>query len=959
MKNIPVARRWGYFLLFIILAFRFLLVPLPPLMTKKYVMNTILKLLFLLTIISFSSCKSNKERGKYHLGISQCSSGEWRDKQNSEMQRELLLHDDVSMDVACANDDVNKQIEDIQHFIDEKVDILIVSPLESKPLQPIISKAFESGIPVVLFDRHIKESSYTSFVGGDNQGAGKQLAAYVMKCLPNGGNVLEITGDMQTDPAQQRHKGLIESLHENASKIQLQTFDGKWKGDFVAEVTDSLLKVHSDIQMIVAHSDWMASAAKTVVDSIMPGNDIKFVGVDGFGVSNLGIYAVENGNIDATVIYPTGGDVIIKTAMEILQGKHVDKEIILASNLVSTTHEAMLINGMEKIANHEVETIMQMRERMLFYDNQLKLEKTMLLMSLALLTLAIVLVATFFHLYRVKQRSNDKLAQQQEDLRRQRDELLVVTRELEEATNSKLVFFTNISHDFRTPLSLISAPLENALGRVKDENVLNLLRIAQRNVFILLDLVNQILDFRKVENGKMELHYNIVNLRTYLEQWFESFQKLAEQRGINMTLSIGEGNWDVCCDIKKIERMVYNIVGNSMKFTPEGKTISLKCHRNAQSITIGVKDTGIGINKQNLERIFERFYQIENSKQEGTGIGLNLVKVLVELMHGTIEVASNDDVNKGQTGTTISLNLPIPDKTEGLVSSSNTSIANLLPIMPAPMEQMDIDEAEERPVVLVIDDNDDIRSYLYSLLGEQYKIITAIDGKQGVEAARKAIPDVILCDVMMPVMDGLECCRKLKDDALTCHIPIIMLTACSLDEQKVNGLANGAEAYISKPFSSAVLLAQVESTLKNRTIVRNLFALSTPPIEPDNTKHKDEEPVIQKAEESHELSKYDKQFLRTLHSTIEEKYPDENFNVVILSEIMCLSRAQLYRKCKALTGDSPIELIKKTRMVKAKNILETTTEQISDVAKAVGIPDASYFAKCYKAFYGSLPSSHK
>lgn len=945
-------------------------------------MRNHLRLLYLLPVLLLllSSCHNREGRGKFHLGVSQCSHGEWRDKQNSEMQRELLLHNDITMELACADDDVNKQIADIQHFIDIKVDVLIVSPLESKPLQPVVQKAFEAGIPVVLFDRHINSDTYTTFVGGDNVGAGRQLAAYVMKCLPNGGKIIEITGDMQTDPAQQRHKGFVETIKENGSKQHIVSFDGKWLGDYVAQVADSLLAQTPDVDMIVAHSDWMASQAKIVADSIMPANSIKFVGVDGFGVSNLGIYAVENGNIDATVIYPTGGDVIIKAAVDILEGKKVDREIILESNLVSTPHEAMLINNMEKIANHEVETITKLRERIVFYDNELRMEKTFLIMLIALLALAIGLIATFFHLYRLKRRSNERLHKQQVELRRQRDELLVVTRELEEATNSKLLFFTNISHDFRTPLSLISAPLENALKKVKDEGVLNLLRIAQRNVFILLDLVNQILDFRKVENGKMQIKLETVDLQVLFTEWFESFQKLAEQKGINMALSLGEGDWNICCDSKKIERIVYNLVGNSMKFTPQGGTISMKCHRNAQSLTISVKDTGLGISKQNLERIFERFYQIENSPQEGTGIGLALVKVLVDLMHGTIEVASNDNSEQGPTGTTFSINLPVSDTIAEKVVPSDSKHSNLLPVMPVPMQHVEIDEEEKRPVVLVVDDNDDIRNYLYSLLGDQYKVITAVDGKQGVEAARKALPDIILCDVMMPVMDGLECCRILKNDVLTCHIPVIMLTACSLDEQKVNGLENGAEAYISKPFSSAVLLAQIESTLKNRIIVKNFYDASftrigVEPVETStehdlNTQdisvkprgrnlekkpgHKNGDGLVDES-----LNKYDRQFLEQLRDAIEKNFHDAAFNVEELSDMMCFSRAQLYRKCKALTGDSPVELIRKTRMVKAKAILETTSEQISDVAKAVGIPDASYFAKCYKSFFGTLPSSHK
>lgn len=899
------------------------------------------------TLFILCACTDSPERGKYHIGVSQCSNGGWRDKQNSEMQRELLLNDGFTMELLCADDNIEKQIKDIEYFINDKVDILIVSPYESEPLTPVIKKAYDAGIPVVLFDRHIDTDSYTAFVGGDNEGVGKQLAAYATKCLPKGGRILEITGDMQTYPAQQRHKGLLENLNDGNIEV-LASVDSYWKGDYTAQIMDSLLQVYQNIDMIVAHSDWMASEANIRTDSLMPGNNIKFVGVDGFGAENLGIYAVENGTIDATVIYPTGGDVIIKTAVDILLGRKVAREILLQSNLVSTPHEALLINSMEKIVNHEVETVMQLKERIIFYDNQLKLEQSFLLALLALLVLAVILVATFFRLYRVKHRSNERLHRQQEDLTKQRDQLLVMTQELEEATNAKLVFFTNISHDFRTPLSLISAPIDNALQMLKsNEPVANLLNIAQRNVHVLLDLVNQILDFRKVENGKMLLNLKTFDLRPNLIGWYESFQKLAEQKNINMQLHIEEANWTLCTDCKKIERMIYNIIGNSMKFTPEGGTISMSCYRNAQSITITVKDTGIGISKENLNRIFERFYQIENSQSEGTGIGLALVKSLVELMHGTIEVSSNNDSTNGETGTAITLCIPVTENNNEVIEVETKAPEITIPVVPAPMDNVNVDESESRQVVLVIDDNEDIRTYLFTLLGEKYRIITASNGEEGLTAARSAVPDIILCDVMMPVMDGLECCRQLKNDIATSHIPVIMLTACSLDEQKVQGLTEGAEAYIPKPFSSSVLLAQIESTLKNRIIIKGLYS----------TKKEKKQTLTEKNRES--LSRYDLQFLEKMQNCIEHKYMDENFNVEELSQEVCLSRAQLYRKCKALTGESPVEVIRKIRLIKAKELIDTTAMQISDIAKAVGIPDPSYFSKCYKTHFGTLPSTSK
>lgn len=936
----------------------------------KTLVYYVIMAVMMLFLLIFMSC-SDGDKHEYRIGVSQCSSGFWRQKQNNEMLRELLLQEGATMELRCADDNDDKQIADIQHFIDQKVDILIVSPHDTKELTDVIGKAYDAGIPVLLFDRIIDSDKYTAFVGGDNEGVGHLMAAYVATRLPNKGvgKVLEITGDMQTSPAWQRHEGFMKGIVEANNIEVIATADGLWLGPRASAIADSLLRIYPDVDAIVAHSDYMADMAKKAADKLCPGNNYIFVGADGFGAPGLGIEAVVKGDLDATAIYPTGGDVIIQTAMKILRGEKYDRQTLLQSNIVSTSQEATLLINMEQVLTAEVERVERMHSRAIFYLQESQKERVMLYVSLAVLALICALCIALYRMNMLRRKSNKKLYEQQNKLMEQNGQLLNMTKELEEATNAKLVFFTNISHDFRTPLNLIAAPVEEAIRKLQNSDgmgILPLLHIVRRNAGVLLDLVNQILDFRKVENGKMQLKLQTVDINTLIRSWHESFSSLAQKKGINLDFSADEGECLVRVDVKKLERMVYNLLGNSIKFTPQGGNISLQCTHTDEALTISVGDTGPGIDKEDLNKIFERFYQIGNTSDEGTGIGLALVKKYAELMGGRVEIESNTaNDNAGNTGTRISIIISTSSANDSTADATaptaaitnNLSLDNLLACsnMPSAVieNEQHITEEETRPVAMVIDDNADMRSFISSLLSDKYRVLTAVNGEQGLQMATENVPDIVICDVMMPVMDGLECCKRLKNDVCTSHIPVILLTACSLDEQRVSGLQSGAEAYIAKPFNSSVLLAQIDTLLKNRVRVN----LSKSTADKPKNEKKESSLLIDLHSDDASLSRYDRGFLKKIHENVESNYGDENFSVEILADKMCLSRTQLYRKCKALTGITPVELIRSTRLEHARDMLLNGYESISNVATAVGIPNATYFTKCYKAYFGDYPKN--
>ena len=336
---------------------------------------------FVFFAILLSSCSSSREP-RYRIGVSQCSEGPWRSKQNAEMERELLLHDGISMELICCHDNSQQQIEDIHYFINQKVDLIVVSPNEPEDVTPAVAEAFDAGIPIVVFDRQVLGDKYTAFVSGDNEGAGRLLARYALS-LSNPSNlsnpskkvgILELTGVMATTPAQMRHHGIVKELEGHPQAKLLASVDAHWSGDEAADMMDSLLTRYPDVDVVVAHSDWMATAAKAKVQALKPNNHIRFAGIDGIVGPGEGIEGVELGRLDATATYPTGGDIIMQTAIRILEGEPFEKETLLESHLVMSAQEAMLTSSMQRAIDHDAENIRALRDRLDHYWQQHSLE---------------------------------------------------------------------------------------------------------------------------------------------------------------------------------------------------------------------------------------------------------------------------------------------------------------------------------------------------------------------------------------------------------------------------------------------------------------------------------------------------------------------------------------------------------------------------------------------------------
>ena len=930
-------------------------------------------LLIALTVM-LANCGQQGSEKTYRIGVSQCSDDAWRTKLNEEMQRELLFHPEISLEVRSANDDNEQQAADIDYFIKEKVDLLIVSPNEAVVLTPAVSKAYDAGIPVIVADRKVTGEKYTAFIGGDNLAVGQLMAQSLTMMLPEGGKVFELLGLPGSTPAVLRHEGFIKELGAKVENYEIIQAVGNWFKDKGEIITDSLLRLHPDVKMILAQNDQMAIGAHAALERLMPNNDIQMIGVDGLTGPGNGVEAILNGWLEASAVYATGGDLIIQTAVKILNGEPFERNTELSTYLIDPISAPMMNNIYQEVLR-EVDTVQMLKGRVDYFWQQHNLEQALLYFILTFLGIVIIFIIILYRQYYAKKMINESLARQQKTLKEQRDklkeqrdqletqneQLKALSEQLEEATKAKLMFFTNVSHDFRTPLTLINGPIEQLInaadadGLSTNDTRQQLLRLAHKNVQVLLRLVNQILDFRKYESGKLELNLQALDFQEAVQGWYDSFRGLAYKKHIKLDLNLQEGNsptaYQTMGDLPKLERIFFNIMGNAFKFTPENGRIDVELGiKDASFIVLRIGDSGPGINVEHIQKIFENFYQIDSAHHEGSGIGLALVKNFVELHGGTIEVENQSE----GTGSIFTVTLPIRELTESLAETEKRRAVNI----PASqveselsevIEPQELDENDPKPAVLVIDDNADIRQYLRTILSADYHVFTAADGQEGIRKAMRIVPDIIICDVMMPGIDGMETCRRLKAEVNTCHIPVLMLTACNLDEQRVQGHQEGADAYISKPFSSDVLMAQVDVLIKSHDRVRDFFsesAISQPASKSSKQQNNAsaKEPTI------------DDKFLRKIRDMIDKSLSDPDFGVEQLGDEIGMSRAQLYRKCKALTNYSPVELIRNTRLKRAQQMLAQGDETIAQVAYAVGFTAPSYFTKCYKEYFGENPN---
>lgn len=557
-----------------------------------------------------------------------------------------------------------------------------------------------------------------------------------------------------------------------------------------------------------------------------------------------------------------------------------------------------------------------------------------------IIILAIILVAVYilFTIYRLKHEVS--VEQQVSDI--------------------KLRFFTNISHELRTPLTLIAGPVEYVLKNTHlPEDAREQLQVVERNTDRMLRLVNQILDFRKIQNRKMKMQIQRIEVVAFVRRIMDNFEAMAEEHHIDFIFESEKPELKLWVDIDKLEKIVFNLLSNAFKYTPQGKMITVFIHEDEKTVAIGVQDQGIGIAENKKSSLFVRFENLMDKNlfnQNSSGIGLSLVKELVELHKATITVSSKlgegscftVNFKKGKEHYDDNAEFILSDVAEPVLSEKAIDLSETA--VASGEESIEDAATIQKDTMLLVEDNLELRFFLKSIFASSFRVIEAADGMEGWSKALKFIPDIIVSDVMMPEKDGISLTKELRENITTSHIPIILLTAKTTIESKLEGLGLGADDYITKPFSSTYLKARVENLLSQRRNLQefyraNLMNITTEPNEPQPAQP--------------ELSPNDRKFMDKLVELMEKNMDNGDLVVDDLVQELAVSRSVFFKKLKVLTGLAPIEFIKEMRVKRAAQLIETGEYNMTQISYMVGINDPRYFSKCFKQKYGMTPTEYK
>lgn len=897
----------------------------------------------LICILSLTiSCKREGEK-KFVVGVSHSSINDsWRKAMVLDMQVKASEYPGLTLQIKDAGEDNDTQIKQIREFIKQRVDLVIISANESEPVTTAAVEAFRAGIPTIIIDRKIYSEEYTTFIGADNYEIGRAAGLFINSLLKKKKTtIVEVWGREGSSSARDRHNGFSDALIHNDNVI-LKTVYGRWH---VKETKENIatLGLFDDIDIVYAHNDVMALAAREAIMEIdsLAVKRIKFIGIDALPGKGKGIEAVSNGHLTASFVYPTGGTTAIKVAWQILNGQPVSKQYALTSALIDKDNAGTLYLQTEQLADYQ-EQIEKQRNNLEEMLSEYRFLQNSVGLILLLLGVVGLLALYVIHIFRKVQRKNHELKRTNIQVEQQREELAVANRKIEQATTRKLQFFTNVSHEIKTPLTLILGPLNKLSKELPPDSPLaDDIHIIKKNADRLKRVVSQLLDFRKVESNKMDMRVTEIDLVTFIEDVSSYFGNMAQSKQIQYSFQHDVSSVMLWVDTDKMEKILANLLSNAFKFTPDGGTVTIRLQDHAGYVILSVEDNGKGIQPQNLSSVFDQFFTADHLT--GTGIGLHLTHEFVGMHKGSIRVESEPgkrtvffvELPKGKSHFDESC-VFAPSVTE-----LSSGVANL--------DTREMDEIVNRTydyTILIVEDDPDINAYLQKELKPNFRILAAENGRVAVDILAKENVSLVISDVMMPEMNGYELCKRIKSDIVFSHIPVILLTALSDDKQRMYGIASGADEFIQKPFNIEEVKLRIVRLLEERARLRNAFAqeLQSPAASGLKT---------DKAESMDEL------FMRKFMALIEESYPDSNFSIEKASEMLGLSRVHLYRKVKELTGVTPTDFLRNYRLKQAAALLRQKDCNVNEAAYATGFSSPPYFSKCFKAVYNITPTEYQ
>ena len=894
-------------------------------------------------ILLLNSCKLEDDGiDKISIGFSQSVGNDnWRLSMNHAMEVEAALHPDVNLTIYNANKSAKKQIQDIEKFIAKKVNVIIISPFESDSIVPAIEKAKANGIPVIIVDRKANTSNYTAYLGADNTEVGRLAGKHIVSISNGNANVIEIYADLKTSPGLERSMGFNQIVKQFSGikvfSIESDDF-GHPKPNFI-KLLDSL----PNVDYVYSFNDDIAYNAYKIAKTKRLENKIKFIGVDGLNGPYGGIQLVQDGILESTILYPTGGNEAIKLALRIANKEIVPKNNKLNTILIDALNADIMSNQFDKITIQqsdieEQQRIIKSQEDK--YSSQSNLVK--LLFSLFMFVLALAVFSIYSRITIL--RKNKELVVTNRKIKSQRNEIKKFSEELKLSNEARVSLFMSLSHEFKTPLTLILSSVESLGTEFKNKGISinNEISLMYNNSRRLLRLINQLLDYRKVEEKKFTLRASKTNLFNFSKNIIQDFEREAKKQDIDFSINTNNPELEVYLDQNLMDKVYFNLLSNAFKFTPEKGKISILIREDVSKklVKIYFKDSGIGIPENELKEVFNAFYQGSNNYRNSSGIGLHLSKNFVDLHKGIIEINSKN-------GTEIIISLPLGK--EHLEEKDIIEVPILDFVDYTDYLDLDfnpivaVENNDDKYTVLYIDDNKDLLDFVSNKLSIEYSVFTS-EGINAIDRAFELVPDIIICDLNLPGKNGFEICQILKKDLRTSHIPIIILTASDDQDSYLKALESGADIFLTKPFNLKVLIQSIKVLLFNREKLRFYYS--------NNIVN-----IVNKEEGGFGISEQD--FLIKLNKLIEANIESSIYTVEDLAKDLYISRVQLYRKVKAIFGISVSEHINNIRLEKSKELLKKNNQNISEIAYAVGFSSPNYYSTAFKNKYGITPKEYR
>ena len=898
--------------------------------------NIKLKIVTLLNLLFIISCSIENKETKYKVGFSQCISTDyWRKSMDHEMKVEASLYSEIDLTIFQADGDVETQKLQIESMIKNDFDLIIISPLRPEPLVPIIEKAYDKGIPVIIVDRKINSQKFTAYIGANNIEVGQNAAYYIASQNEKEINVLEIKGGDNSSPVIERHSGFYQ-IANNEPKITIP-YSIKDEDIYrrIPQILDSLNV--KPINYVFAFNDEIAYNTWKIAKSKGVEKTIKFIGIDGLNGDNNGIQLVQKGILSTSILYPPGGDEAIKLALKILNGESVAKINFLTTTVIDSRNADIMKNQFDKINQHQNDIenqqlkIKQQEETYTTQSNALKL-------LLVLLILIILLAA--FSIY-----SGFNLKKKKRELEIQNNKITTQRNQIKKINEAKTNFFTGLSHEFKTPITLILSSIDSLSENknIRDHKLLKEVGLIFNNSKRLLRLINQLIDFRKVEDKKFILRASKTNLFQFSKTIFKDFEREAQKRNIKFLLKTNNEYLDIYLDRNLMDKVYFNLLSNSFKFTPNNGSIIIEIEdiKDSNFVKIYFKDSGIGIPKEELNSVFKPFYRGSNNNKSSSGIGLHLSKEFIELHKGSIIVNSNIGAEFEITLYKDNVHLSADNIVYEPDIIDNKSLSFDLDYEDDAFTVQNDLNKDERDTILIIEDNIDLVKYLNGKFNIEYNVSIS-NGNDSLEKAFEIIPDLIICDVNLPDKNGFEICEILKKDIRTSHIPTIILTAYDNKESYIKGLESGADLFLTKPFSFAILYRSIKNLLYNREKLRKHYIKN-----------------LYKTKPTEDIGFSEQSFIDTMNKHIYENIDDSSFTVEQLAVKLNISRVQLYRKIKSILNLSISDYILNIRLEKAKKLILESKLSISEIAYSVGFSSPSYFSSSFKNKFGKTPKNFR